>query len=195
MNLPNKLTMLRIFLVIPIIIFLVPFGDGTWARFVTGNTARIISGSLFIIAALTDFFDGKIARKYELITDFGKLMDSLADKLLVIGVFIAFVQLGRVHALIVNIILGRELLVTGIRQLAAAKGEVIAAGQFGKWKAFIQMLTLVYLLFEPVFYDTLLSSQSNPCLFGNILIAISVVLTIASGLEYVIKYKHYFAAK
>lgn len=195
MNLPNKLTMLRIFLVIPVIIFLVPFGDGAWARFVAGNTARIISGILFIIAALTDFLDGKIARKYELITDFGKLMDSLADKLLVIGVFIAFTQLGRVHALFVNIILARELLVTGIRQLAAAKGEVIAAAQFGKWKAFIQMLTLVYLLFEPVFHDTVLSSQSNPYLFGNILITISVVLTIASGLEYVIKYKHYFTSK
>lgn len=182
MNLPNKLTLLRIFLVLPILLLLLPLGSGAWAVFVQGPAARVMAIILFVLAALTDFVDGYIARKYNLITDFGKLIDSLADKILVLSVFIAMVQLGRVHALIVVVILLRELLVTGIRQLGALQGEAIAAGIFGKWKAFCQMITLVYLLAEPLLAWHRVSWP------GDVLIALSFLLTILSGWEYVKRY-------
>lgn len=193
LNIANKLTLLRIFLILPIMIFLLPIGNGAWADFVQTDTARIIASILFVIAALTDFIDGKIARSRNMVTNFGKLMDPIADKLLVIGGFIAFAQLGRVHGLIVIIILARELLVTGIRQLAAVEGVVIAAGNFGKWKAAVQMITLVYLLFEPILTKYFSSNLSLIGNIGNILIGLSLILTIFSGFDYFIKHKDLFS--
>ncbi|MDO5033320.1 MAG: CDP-diacylglycerol--glycerol-3-phosphate 3-phosphatidyltransferase [Eubacteriales bacterium] len=192
MNLPNKLTMLRIFLVVPIVFLLLPLGQGAWADFVISSRGRGLALFLFIVAALTDFVDGKIARKYNLITDFGKLMDSLADKLLVLGTFLVFIQLGRVHAFLVLIILARELLVTGIRQVGVSKGLVIAAGPWGKWKAACQMVTLVYLLAEPLLFESWGGDLTTWQLWGNILLGLSLLLTVASGLDYFIKYRGLF---
>lgn len=192
MNLPNKLTLLRIFLIVPLVFLLLPLGSGAWAEFVATPKARFIALIIFIVAALTDFIDGRIARKYNLITDFGKLMDSLADKLLVLGTFLVFIQLGRVHAFIVLVILARELLVTGIRQVAVTRGLVIAAGPFGKWKAACQMVTLVYLLAEPLLALYLGGDLTTWQLWGNILLGLSLFLTVASGLDYFIKYRDLF---
>lgn len=189
MNLPNKLTIFRIILLVPLVFLLLPIGDGAWADFVTSPAARIYALVTFIVAALTDFLDGRIARKYNLITDFGKLMDSLADKLLVLGTFMVFIQLGRVHAFLVIIILARELLVTGIRQVGVSQGLVIPAGPFGKWKAACQMVTLVYLLAEPLLAGFLGGDLTTWQLWGNILLGLSLVLTVASGLDYFIKYR------
>ncbi|MDO5015763.1 MAG: CDP-diacylglycerol--glycerol-3-phosphate 3-phosphatidyltransferase [Eubacteriales bacterium] len=195
MNLPNKLTMLRIILVIPLMLLLLPLGGGVWAEFVVSDTGRVLATIIFIVAALTDFIDGRIARARGLITNFGKLMDSLADKLLVLSTFIALTQLGRVHGLIVVIILARELLVTGIRQVAAAQGTVIAAGKFGKWKAACQMFTLVYLLLEPLFFMPAPGKTVATSLFGDILLALTIVLTVLSGLDYVLKHRDLFSDK
>lgn len=195
MNLPNKLTMLRIILVVPLMLLLLPLGNGPWAEFVVSDTGRILATIVFVLAALTDFVDGRIARSRGLITNFGKLMDSLADKLLVLSTFIALTYLGRVHAIIVVVILARELLVTGIRQIAAAQGTVIAAGQFGKWKAACQMLTLVYLLVEPLFFAAAPGERVVSSVFGNILLALTIVLTVLSGLDYVLKHKDLFSDK
>lgn len=193
MNLPNKLTLIRIFLMIPLLALLVPGGTGAWASFIASDTARILATIIFIAAALTDFIDGRIARSRKLVTNFGKLMDPIADKLLVVGTFIAMAQLGRVNAIIVVIILARELLVTGIRQLATLQGQVIAAGKFGKWKAACQMFTLTYLLLERVFIHAWPHLQSQLTFVGNFLVGLSLVLTVLSGLDYFIKHKGLFS--
>ena len=123
MNLPNRLTMIRFILAIPFIMFL-QASDSSKLGFIF----RMISLVIFIVASLTDFFDGYIARKYNLITDFGKIMDPLADKILVISALVIFVQLEYIPGWMSIIVLAREFLISGIRILAAAKGEIIAAG-------------------------------------------------------------------
>lgn len=188
MNTPNKLTILRIILLIPIMLLLVPV-YGSQADFVKSDTARYLAIVLFIIASITDFIDGRLARRFNLVSNFGKLMDPIADKLLVIGVFMALVELGRISSLLVLIVLARELLVTGIRQIAAAEGTVIQAGTFGKWKAALQMFSLIYLLFEPIIIKAWGLNLSSVELWGNILIALTVVITVASGWDYYHKYK------
>lgn len=194
MNLPNKLTLLRIILLPFILLFLLPlpFGEG-WNHFVAGNSARFIALFLFCLASLTDLFDGKIARKHNLVTDFGKLFDPIADKLLVLGTFAAFVQLGKVHALVVLLIMAREFLVTGIRQIAAAHGKVIAASMFGKWKTVTQMTALIWLLAEPLLLALTGSAGIAPVhTAGDILLAAAAVMTVLSGYDYFIKNKDLF---
>ena len=129
MNLPNRLTMIRFVLAIPFIMFL-QYSDSSKY----GLIFRLISLVIFVIASLTDFFDGYIARKYNLITDFGKIMDPLADKILVISALVIFVQLEYIPGWMSIIVLAREFLISGIRILAAAKGEIIAAGNLEKYK-------------------------------------------------------------
>ena len=131
MNLPNKLSVLRIILVPLTLLFMLPiniFGwqpEG-WNNFINSN-GMIVAAGIFILASLTDALDGHIARKYNLITDLGKFLDPLADKLLVISIMLAFINLGRLSAWIVMIIILREFAVSGLRMIAASKGEVIAA--------------------------------------------------------------------
>ena len=141
MNLPNRLTMIRFILAIPFIIFL-QYSDSSKY----GLIFRLISLVIFVIASLTDFFDGYIARKYNLITDFGKIMDPLADKILVISALVIFVQLEYIPGWMSIIVLAREFLISGIRILAAAKGEIIAAGNLGKYKTTSQMLVVIIAL-------------------------------------------------
>ena len=165
MNIPNQLTILRI-LLIPIFV----------ASLFAGY--RFTAISVFALASATDWFDGFIARKYDLVTNFGKFMDPLADKLLVAAALISMVELGLLSAWIVIIIISREFIVTGFRLIAAGNNVVIAAGMLGKFKTVAQMVLIFWLLlgFERF--------------IGGILIWVALILTIASATEYIIKNWH-----
>lgn len=205
MNTPNKLSLLRIILVPFVLLFLLPvhiysFEPAAWNNFIEVY-GRIIAGVIFIIASLTDLADGKIARKYNLITNLGKFLDSLADKMLVISVLIALVDLDRISSIFVIIIVIREFMVTGIRLIASEKGVVMAAAMIGKIKTVTQMTAVIYLLFEPMFEMILIkvlpgfgSAQISPVILiiGDLIFIISVIMTIISGLDYLIKNIHYF---
>lgn len=177
MNLPNKLTFIRLILAIPFIYFLQESGN------VSANlslTYRLIAFVIFVIASLTDFFDGYLARKYNLITDFGKLMDPLADKILVISALVLFVELRYIPAWMSIIVIAREFLISGIRMLAAAKGEVIPAGKLGKYKTTSQMIVILIMI--------IVGNQP----YNFYLMMIPIILTLWSGWEYTSKAKHYF---
>ena len=202
MNLPNKLSILRIVLVPVTLLFMLPvniFGwqpEG-WNNFIN-SYGMIVAAAVFIIASFTDMFDGKIARKYNLITDLGKFLDSLADKILVISILLAFIGLGRISAWAVMIIILREFAVSGLRMIAAAKGEVIAAKMIGKVKTVIQMIALIYLMFEPLLLKIFgLGFNGYPVeinavtIIGDVLFGICVIMTIVSGVDYLIKGKQY----
>ena len=192
MNLPNKLTLLRI-LIVPIIV-IIPFFrvlnetilftiDNSFSK-TYFSLANLLVLVFFIIASITDYFDGHLARKNNQITDFGKLMDPLADKILVVATLIVLLEWGRMYGWAIILIVAREFLVTGIRQLGVAKGQVIAASYFGKAKTVTQMITIIYLLvFAPNF-------NSVTGIIGFSLIILATILTIASGLDYVIKNKN-----
>ena len=205
MNTPNKLSMLRIFLVPFVLLFLLPihvftFEPTGWNQFIA-DYGRIVAGIIFIIASLTDMADGKIARKYNLITNLGKFLDSLADKMLVISVLIAFVDLGRISSVFVIIIVLREFMVTGIRLIASEKGVVMAAEMIGKIKTTTQMTAIIYILFEQLFemiFIRLLPNTEAVQIsgvitgIGDVVFLISVIMTIISGFDYLIKNIHYF---
>jgi len=174
MNVPNKLTMTRIILAIPFIYFL-GISDGN-----NGFTYRMIALILFAVASITDFLDGYIARKNNMITDFGKLMDPLADKILVISALVVFVEIGFLPSWISIVVLAREFLISGIRSLAAANGEVIPAGNLGKYKTTAQMIgIIIIMLIGATPYNTWIMLPS-------------VILTVWSGWDYSVKAKHYF---
>lgn len=140
MNLPNKLTILRVILIPFFVFFLIsPFFDGY------GN---YIALAIFIIASLTDMADGKIARKYNLVTNFGKFMDPLADKLLVCSAMICLVEIDRLAAWIVIVIIAREFIISGFRLVASDNGIVIAASYCGKFKTTFQMLMIIALILD-----------------------------------------------
>ncbi len=170
MNIANKLTLLRI-IMIPIFMFLLLEGLSFWAFVV------------FAIASLTDFLDGYLARKYNLITNFGKFMDPLADKLLVTSALICFVQLGMVNAWVVVIILSREFIVSIFRAIAAAEGIVIAASWWGKAKTISQMFMVIVLLLGNYPFRLI----GIPV--DQILVVVATVLTIISGYDYIVKNK------
>jgi len=171
MNLANKLTLLRIFLV-PVFMFVllikIPYGE-------------YIAAAIFIIAASTDGLDGYIARKRKQITNLGKLMDPLADKLLITDALISLVELGIISGWIAFIIIGREFFVTGIRTIAAAEGVIIAASKLGKIKPISQIIAIVVLLLN----DFPFSLWQIP--FGKYALYIAVFFTIWSGVDYFLK--------
>ena len=197
MNTPNKLSLLRIILVPFILLFLLPVHIGSfepsgWNQFID-SYGRIIAAILFVVASLTDLVDGKIARKYNLITNLGKFLDSLADKMLVISILIALVDLGRISSVFVIIIVIREFMVTGIRLIASNKGVVMAAEMIGKIKTVTQMIAITFIMFEPIFQIILTScfssisekSVNTGILYiGNSFMIIAVIMTIISGLDY-----------
>jgi len=181
MNMPNKLTMARIILAVPFIYFLgVSGGDN-------GFVYRMIALGLFTIASITDFLDGYIARKNNMITDFGKLMDPLADKILVISALVVFVEVDFLPSWISIVVLAREFLISGIRSLAAANGEVIPAGNLGKYKTTAQMVGIVLIMILGVTNIEFLGIDLNVWIMLP-----SVILTIWSGWDYSVKAKHYF---
>ena len=204
MNIPNKLSLLRIFLVPFVLLFLLPinifsFEPAKWNQFIQ-NFGGIIAGIIFVIASLTDLADGKIARKYNLITNLGKFLDSLADKMLVISVLIALVDLGRISSVFVIIVVLREFLVTGIRLVASEKGVVMAAAMIGKIKTATQMTAIIYILFERlllIIFSYLLPgvdlTQISGVItgLGDVLFILSVIMTIISGIDYFIKNIHF----
>ena len=170
MNLPNKLTIVRVCL-IPFFVAALLFDHGN------NYTMRIVANVLFIIASLTDLFDGKIARKYNMVTNFGKFMDPLADKLLVCSALICLIELGQLAAWVVIIIISREFIISGFRLVAADNGVVIAASYWGKFKTTFQMIAVILLIFD------------IPALrmVANITVVIAVALTIISLVDYVAK--------
>ncbi|MBO4747205.1 MAG: CDP-diacylglycerol--glycerol-3-phosphate 3-phosphatidyltransferase [Clostridiales bacterium] len=203
MNLPNKLSLMRIILVPFILLFMLPIHIGSfeptgWNEFVC-EYGMIVAAVLFVIASVTDLLDGKIARKYNLITNLGKFLDPLADKMLVICILIALVDLGRISAIWVCIIIVREFAVSGIRMLASAKGVVIAAKMIGKIKTVTQMVAISYLMFETLLIKIIDAASSCDLaditdgvqLVGNILLIISVIMTIISGVDYLLKNKDF----
>ena len=172
MNLPNKLTTLRV-IMIPFFVFFLLWQNGE------NHTFRMIALALFIIASLTDLLDGKIARKYNLVTNFGKFMDPLADKLLVSSAMICLVSLNRIPAWVVIVIISREFIISGFRLVASDAGVVIAASWWGKIKTVVQMIMVIVLIL----------SIHNPvvAVIEQILIYLALVLTVVSLLDYLIK--------
>ena len=186
MNLPNKLTLSR---VIAIPIFIVFFVMGTLNKDVANNGINIyraISASIFVVASITDYFDGKIARKRHLITNFGKLMDPLADKMLVITAMLLLTESKEIHYLCTLIVVLRELTISSIRLIALEKGIVIAASIWGKLKTSTQMVSLVLILFN--FYK--INELAYYLAYG--LFYISTIFVIISLIDYVIKSKEVF---
>ncbi|MFD0959551.1 CDP-diacylglycerol--glycerol-3-phosphate 3-phosphatidyltransferase [Paenibacillus chungangensis] len=186
MNLPNRITLARIFLV-PVIMFflLVQFDLGTLriSDFaITYN--QIVAALIFIIAASTDGLDGYIARKNKLVTNLGKLLDPLADKLLVAAVLISLVEMDKLNSLIAIVIISREFAVTGLRQIALLEGSVMAASKWGKWKTAIQITMIVALLLNN-FPFALIHFP-----FDVIASWIAAIITVYSGIDYFIKNKH-----
>lgn len=140
MNLPNKLTVLRVIMIPVFLVFLLTD--------CAGDASKYIAAAVFVLASLTDMLDGRIARKYNLVTNFGKFMDPLADKLLVCSALIAFVELGYLPSWIVIIIISREFIISGFRLIAADKGVVIAANYWGKFKTTFQMIMTILLILQ-----------------------------------------------
>lgn len=173
MNLANKITILRV-LMIPIFLFFL-LVDFPWHM-----EAAL---AVFVLASLTDKLDGYIARKYNMITDFGKFMDPLADKLLVTGAFLVLIQLGRIEAWIVFVILTREFAVTGLRSLAAAQDVIIAASNYGKLKTVTQIIAIIILLLNNYPFSII----GFP--MDTVMVYITLAITILSGLDYFIKNK------
>jgi len=170
-NIANKITIIRILLIPVLIVFLtidIPYH-------------MEIALFVFVIASLTDKLDGYIARKYNLITDLGKFLDPLADKLLVSAALLMFIQLGRIDAWIVFIVLAREFAVTGLRAVAANKNIVIAASQLGKIKTTIQIITIIVILLNN-FPFNLIGLHMD-----IILVYLTLIITIASGIDYFLK--------
>ena len=177
MNLPNKLSVARV-LCIPAIVTLLHFPQ---------PACRYAAAALFIIGCLTDFFDGRIARKRNLVTDFGKFIDPVADKLLVLTTLIMLVYLGKMPAWIVIVILCRELAVDGLRMVAVTKGLVIAAGPLGKWKTACQMV-----LISAMLIFNLGVFEAWPL---TVLAAAVVILTLVSAVDYFVRNASVLAEK
>ena len=174
MNLPNRLTLFRVILIPFFVFFLL-------APYFTGY-GNYIAVTVFIVASITDFLDGHIARKRNLVTNFGKFMDPLADKLLVCSALICLIELDRLPAWIVIIIIAREFIISGFRLIASDNGVVIAASYWGKFKTTFQMLMVIVLILDiphPVFYW-----------LGVILTYVSLALTVISLIDYIVKNKN-----
>lgn len=197
MNLPNKLTVLRI--------IIVPFVIAT--TLINFPFHYLVAGLLFGAASLTDMFDGKIARRDGLVTDFGKFLDPLADKILVISVLVCFIQNGLCSAVPVIVIIFREFAITSIRLVASSKGKVVAANMWGKVKTVSQItiIVMIYLintgynifaLIKPkyvlLFLDNITFAIS---LVSNILVWISAIFAIISGVKYIIDNKEFISEK
>lgn len=185
MNLPNKLTILRTILIPFYLVALL------WDIIPAG---RWIALAIFMFASLTDMWDGQIARKYNLITNFGKFMDPLADKLLVCSAMIAFVEIGTMPAWAVIVIISREFIISGFRLIASDKGIVIAADIWGKIKTVEQMIMICFLTADlGDFIDVSIGNMDLIMLLEDILIYAAVVLTVISLVNYMVKNKEVLA--
>ncbi|MFC7392613.1 CDP-diacylglycerol--glycerol-3-phosphate 3-phosphatidyltransferase [Scopulibacillus cellulosilyticus] len=183
MNIANKITISRVIMIPIFLIFLlVPMHLGTvpiWHAHVP--VSQFIAGIIFIVASCTDWLDGYFARKYNLVTNFGKFLDPLADKLLVMSAFVSLVDFHYIPSWMVIIILAREFAVTGLRLVAAGEGDVIAASKVAKWKTTFQMLAIIFYLFNNLPFGL------NGFPLADILLWIAVIMTIISGWDYFYK--------
>ena len=170
MNLPNKLTVLRV-IMIPFFVVALMLEGGA------NQMYRYIAAAIFVIASFTDFLDGNIARKYNLVTNFGKFMDPLADKLLVCSALICLIELGQLPAWMVLIIISREFIISGFRLVASENGVVIAASYWGKWKTVFQMISVILLILN-------IEALS---VVTNIALWIALGLTVISLIDYIVK--------
>ncbi len=186
MNLPNKITVSRVFLIPIFIIFMIiDFGMGELSfGGVTLSVERLIGTFIFIVASMTDWLDGYLARKHNLVTNMGKFLDPLADKLLVSAAFIILVEMHLAASWIVIVIISREFAVTGLRLLLAGEGEVVAANSLGKIKTVAQLLAIILLLFDNAFF----ALANIPA--GEIMLYIALIFTIWSGADYFYKNRH-----
>ncbi len=173
MNLPNKLTLFRVIL-IPFFVVVIMTGC-------FGEASKWVALTIFIVASLTDLLDGKIARKYNLVTTFGKFADPLADKMLVISAMICLVELGLIRAWIVVIIVAREFIISGFRIIAAEKNVVIAASYWGKFKTTFQMIMVIMLIAD--------INNSIWKTISTVVTYIALALTVISLIDYIIKNK------
>lgn len=183
MNLPNKLTLGRVILV-PFFIAAYLLG---WYR------AALI---IFCAASITDYFDGMLARKNDLVTNFGKIMDPLADKILVYSALCLFIESGIIKAWMLILILAREFAIAGMRAVAASEGKVLAAGMSGKVKTVLQMIAVIlFLLGLSLGYSDLSSegAASTVMMIGSIAFYAALVMTVYSGCEYIVKNKDVFS--
>lgn len=172
MNLPNKLTILRVIL-IPFFVVFMLFD-------ITGAADKWIALVIFCVASLTDMLDGKIARKYNLVTNFGKFMDPLADKLLVCTALICLTSMNRLNVIVVLVIIAREFIISGFRLVASDNGIVIAASYWGKFKTVSQMALIIVLIMD-------LGGVWNVC--GTVLTWVALLLTVVSLIDYIAKNK------
>lgn len=170
MNLPNKLTVLRV-LMIPFFVAALMWEEGS------SQSMRWAAAAIFVVASLTDLLDGKIARKYNLVTNFGKFMDPLADKLLVCSALICLIQLGQLPAWMVIIIISREFIISGFRLVASDNGVVIAASYWGKFKTTFQMIAVILKIVN----IPALALVTEVCVW------IALILTVVSLVDYLIK--------
>ena len=172
MNLPNKLTILRVIL-IPFFVVFMLFD-------ITGAADKWIALVIFCVASLTDMLDGKIARKYNLVTNFGKFMDPLADKLLVCTALICLTSMDRLNVIVVLVIIAREFIISGFRLVASDNGIVIAASYWGKFKTVSQMALIIVLIMD-------LGGVWN--IVGTVLTWVALILTVVSLIDYIAKNK------
>lgn len=178
-NWPNRLSILRV-LLIPVCVALLQVDDRGF---------RILALIVFCAASFTDFLDGWIARKYQIVTNFGKFIDPVADKLLVLSTMIALCGLGEFPAWACIAILFRELAVDGLRLVAVEQGHVIAAGQLGKIKTSLQMLTLIIFLLDGRAY------AAHGLTLGKIMVWLSVIMTLWSGVDYFVRNRQVLSLK
>lgn len=196
MNLPNKITISRLIIAVIMIFFAVfPWANVGASSILTtlGNTGftilDLILAILFVVGSATDEIDGKIARKYNLITDFGKFFDPLADKFLVNSALIFLACYGRIPALIIILMIGRDLAVDGIRFMAASKGEVIAANIFGKLKTVFQMVTIPFVMLNGFPFNYLFKEHTY--IFLDVLLSITCAMSLISGFIYLYRGRKY----
>ena len=172
MNLPNKLTVLRMIMIVPFVFFMLTNA--------AGDMSKWIALALFVIASLTDLLDGHIARKYNLVTNFGKFMDPLADKLLVCAAMICLVETGKIPSWVVIIIISREFIISGFRLIASDNGVVIAASYWGKFKTVFQMVMIILMI----------ADISVLHVVTQVIMWIALILTVVSLVDYLKKNWH-----
>ncbi len=187
MNLPNKLTIFRVILILPFVLLLLGgHHEWGWFRAIFGGIPEYvdyIALAIFIIASLTDLVDGKIARRYNMVTNFGKFMDPLADKLLVSAAMIALVDMGRIPAWIVIIIISREFIISGFRLIASDNHVVIAASYWGKFKTTFQMVMVCLMI------ANLGAKYEWMRILTDCIMWIALALTVISLIDYLVKNK------
>ncbi len=192
-NLPNQLTIFRVILIVPFVVILLAsyhWWDWVVSLFAYNSAvAEYVALAIFVVASLTDLLDGKIARKYNLVSNFGKFMDPLADKLLVCAAMIGLVEMERIPAWVVIIIISREFIISGFRTIAADNGVVIAASYWGKFKTTFQMVMICMMIVKDAPF---LANPSHVAIFAtvtDVVMWIALALTIISLVDYLIKNK------